>query len=280
MNNIHTYFFALILLTNLFSCDKKEEEFVDPSDPDALSAVLILPDGNVRQDGAPPPPTAAASAPSVTNRIPELISSNGSTTPLAFNYANAADDLAGCYVQIDGAGNYFIVPYNQASGSSGQLSLPLGLPTNVLEGTFRVNFSVFNNAGEVSNTATASVVVLRLGTGVVQISLSWDDTSDQDLHVTEPDGTTISYLNDYSDSGGQLDRDDLDGFGPENIFWDNDAPDGEYRVQVDHYSGPGPTTFYVTVSGGGVSRSFSGRTFQDERVDVVTFTKRGGSISF
>lgn len=279
------YFYAFVLLALpliLISGCKKDEPvdgLIDPADANALSRVLILPDGNAWEDGTPPSSTQTSTTPAVQNFVTNLTSSNGSTTPLSFGYANTNNDLAGCYVQIDGAGNYFTVPYTQTAGNSGQLSLPLGIPTNVDEGEFDVNFCVYNSDGEVSNVVSTTVNVLRLGTGSIQISLSWDNDSDQDLYVTDPNGETIYYSNDISATGGELDRDDVDGYGPENIFWVDGAPDGEYRVEVDPFSGPSPTTFYVTVNGFGSSRSFNGVT-DNEAVSVVTFQKTGERLEF
>jgi len=111
--------------------------------------------------------------------------------------------------------------------------------------------------------------------------LSWDNTSDQDLYVTDPTGETIYYSNESSSSGGQLDRDDVDGFGPENIFWTDNAPNGTYNVRVNDYDyTSSPTTFYVTVSGPNTSRNFTGTTQSGSTADVVTFRKNGDNISF
>ena len=59
---------------------------------------------------------------------------------------------------------------------------------------------------------------LQYGGGDVQITLTWDNTADLDLHVIDPQGERIAYFSPTSTSGGMLDVDDVDGFGPENIF--------------------------------------------------------------
>lgn len=280
---------ALLAGTCLFSaCSKDNEEdeqdpaaLVDPSDANALSSVLIMPAGTQTSAGAPPSPTNSGSAPSVSSSASTVLSSNGSTAPLNFSYGNVSGNLAGCYVQIDGAGNYFTVPYNASSGANGSLQLPLGIPTNVDEGEFCVSFCVYDTNGQVSNVVSTCVSVLRLGTGALQISLSWNNDTDQDLYVIDPSGEEISYLNSSAASGGELDRDDMDGFGPENIFWTDEAPDGAYNVQVNDYTGSSSaTTFYITVSGPNTSRNFTGTTINGSTADVVTFRKSGNSIQF
>lgn len=89
-----------------------------------------------------------------------------------------------------------------------------------------------------TNTPTAIV----LGTGDVQITLSWNSTNDLDLWVTDPDGEHISYRNRESSSSGRLDVDanagcsDLVANPVENIFWPTgEAPIGDYIVKVNYY---------------------------------------------
>ena len=90
--------------------------------------------------------------------------------------------------------------------------------------------------------------VEEYGTGDLQVSLLWDFYADIDLHVTDPNGYEIGWIlpdgpeeghyqakaPDMSPSGGQLDEDRVEG-GPnsiENIFWAQNPPKGEYKVEV------------------------------------------------
>jgi hypothetical protein len=281
-----------VLIAFLFimvSCSKDDgptsdnnNSLIDPADSDALSAVIIMPAGSTSSNGNPPAPSGSNQAPIVDSQQEFVTSSNGSTAPLNFGYENVNGNIDGCYVQIDGAGNYFTIPYGSNTGESGSLQLPLGIPSNVDQGEFNVNFCVYDNNGLVSNIISINVSVLRLGTGALQISLTWDTPTDQDLYVTDPNGEEISYQSQTSTSGGLLDRDDLDGFGPENIFWSDDAPDGEYSVSVNDYDETStPNTFYITVSGpNNQSRSFSGTTQNGSTVNVTTFTKNGDELTF
>lgn len=109
------------------------------------------------------------------------------------------------------------------------------------------------------------------GSGDVKVTLTWDTTADLDLYVTEPNGETISYLNRSSSTGGQLDRDDRDGFGPENIFWPTgSAPSGQYSVTVKHFSGALPSTYTVVVVVGGASSEYSGTLTTNREEHFVT----------
>jgi uncharacterized protein YfaP (DUF2135 family) len=121
---------------------------------------------------------------------------------------------------------------------------------------------------------------LRLGTGSLQVSLSWNNYSDTDLHVIDPYNEEIYYQSKQSSSGGALDRDDTNGHGPENIYWLSTAPDGLYKVYVKDYSGFPSTDYYITISSDGVSRNFSGNVKNGRKDLVTTVEKRGRNISF
>lgn len=75
--------------------------------------------------------------------------------------------------------------------------------------------------------------------GPVTVSLLWNSTDDLDLHVTSPNGDTISFRNKRGTSGGQLDVDrQVSEFvtNPvENIYWQT-PPRGTYTVKVNMYS--------------------------------------------
>lgn len=71
----------------------------------------------------------------------------------------------------------------------------------------------------------------------ITFRLDWDRTlskTDIDLHVQCPKGHHIFYQAMSCPCGGQLDRDDTQGPGPEHIRFSNAEP-GEYIVYVHHY---------------------------------------------
>jgi len=75
--------------------------------------------------------------------------------------------------------------------------------------------------------------------GVVQISLAWDDYNDLDMHVFCPSGERIYFNNRKSACGGELDVDmnvrPKSKKPIENVVWTNQAPDGEYKIGVHFY---------------------------------------------
>lgn len=113
---------------------------------------------------------------------------------------------------------------------------------------------------------------LEHGYGDVQVTLTWNNTADLDLWVTDPYGETIYYGNPYSASGGQLDVDDRDGFGPENIYWPpGGAPQGNYTVRVDYYSGSGTAYFKVLIQINGLTRVYANYISENQTITVASF---------
>lgn len=129
-----------------------------------------------------------------------------------------------------------------------------------------------------SDAISVTEGALDTGFGDVQVTLTWDTETDQDLWVTDPDGERIFYGNSTSDSGGELDRDDVDGYGPENVFWESGtAPAGEYKVEVDYFSGSPVTNYTVLVQAFGRVRTFTGQIRQDETLLITRFSQSGFS---
>jgi hypothetical protein len=256
------------------------ETIVNPSDANALAQVLVIPNAT-RTTGTVPVTSTEPTRPTISNNVSTVVSSNGSTIPLTFTYSNVNGNLGGYYVQVVGANSYFTIPNATATGESGQIQIPITIPANVIAGTFSLSSCVFDTNGEVSNVLTTTFNNLALGTGALQVSLSWNTETDMDLYVTDPSGEVIYYGDEYAESGGQLDRDDTDGYGPENIFWDDNAPNGTYIVEVHDYDGSSLLqNWVVTVTSGSSSRTFSGTLQNGQRKTVTTFTKNGTSLSF
>ena len=75
--------------------------------------------------------------------------------------------------------------------------------------------------------------------GAVQVTLSWDDYNDLDLHLFCPNGERIYFNNKISDCGGVLDVDmnvkPVSNNPVENIVWENIPNPGKYKVGVHFY---------------------------------------------
>jgi len=126
---------------------------------------------------------------------------------------------------------------------------------------------------------------LTLGTGDVQVTLSWHSKDDLDLWVYDPEGELINYYSSSSSSGGELDVDANAGCEEnvrirpvENIYWsEGEAPLGEYMVEVDYYMNCGtsrPINYKVRLKvDGNVTRYNGVLESEDDHNLVTSFTR-------
>ncbi|MDA0268163.1 MAG: pre-peptidase C-terminal domain-containing protein, partial [Cyanobacteria bacterium] len=157
--------------------------------------------------------------------------------------------------------------------SSGNLNsqIVVTLPTN---GVYTIVTNGYDSAslGRYDLTVTTA-----LGTGDLQITLSWNSIDDLDLVVMDPEGNLVSFETPRIASGGQLDVDanslcqGVTSRPVENVFWPNGAPGGEYQVFVSLYSrcanSQGPIPFTLTMNVQGTVETFDGTV--DETNDLV-----------
>ena len=94
-------------------------------------------------------------------------------------------------------------------------------------------------------TYASGMYLIHLGSPDLTATLSWNtNDTDIDLHVFSPSGQHASYQNKTAIPGGAIDRDDVDGFGPE-IFTLQEPPPGIYRFNVDSFDINGVATTAV-----------------------------------
>jgi len=131
---------------------------------------------------------------------------------------------------------------------------------------------------ERSDDVQVADAVLYAGHGDVQITLTWNNTSDLDLHVIDPNGEEIWWNDKYAQSDGILDYDDIDGYGPENIYWPNSqAPNGTYQVYIHDYVWqnepwrPTSANYTVLITAFDNVKKFTGSISLDEIVHITDF---------
>jgi uncharacterized protein YfaP (DUF2135 family) len=118
------------------------------------------------------------------------------------------------------------------------ISLVMAPGQNVIEVVAR------NAAGEGRDKVSFFAKVPKLDLRVI---LSWDtDHTDLDLHVKEPSGEESWYGHRETASGGSLDVDVTDGYGPE-IYTQANAQPGTYTVFVSYFSDHGNAQSEVKV---------------------------------
>jgi len=152
--------------------------------------------------------------------------------------------------------------FGRPQGSTGERDGPPPVP-----GTPTPNSTTTTTPRTTTTTTNTTVPITtpvtgpngqRLGTGAVQVTLTWSTVADLDLHVLEPDGTEIYYGNKTANDGGTLDVDSNGGCqnlttSPvENVYWSNPPPAGTYTARPTYYgecggSGSGPQSFTLTV---------------------------------
>ncbi len=115
-------------------------------------------------------------------------------------------------------------------------------------------------------------------TGDVQVSLIWFNKNDLDLSVVCPSGERISFDNKISNCGGRLDIDMNESGNSEepveNVFWEKDAPQGRYRVFVEHFEkhdSTDVTEFNILVTVDGNPREFKGQISSGDPPQEVCF---------
>jgi hypothetical protein len=121
-----------------------------------------------------------------------------------------------------------------------------------------------------------SIVYTSVGTGQVQVNVTWDKAVDVDLHVLDPSGEELYYDNKLSASGGALDLDanagcDITEAWAENVTWaTGTAPSGTYKVLIDYWSACSITdtvSYVVTVNVAGQTPRTFARTLTAAEAD-------------
>jgi len=204
--------------------------------------------------GAPPHDASGPALQVMTN--PAVIP--GGTTPVTLT-ADAPFGTA--IVAVDGLGGYFEIDVPNATTI--QLLVTLSQELDATDFVWRYGVGTGGSFGY----TTTPVTVVPVGTGDVQVSLSWTTQADVDLHVIDPANEEIFWSHRDSASGGELDLDSnaacgSDGPRNENITWPTGgAPAGTYQVLVDYWSSchATATPFVVTVNAKGQPvQTFSG----------------------
>lgn len=217
--------------------------------------------------------------------VAATLSTSGIAWPLAaWTCGNYLLGLSSSIATDYGVNNGFTEFVNTYSMASTSLSCGSGEAISCLSGITSSAFEDWaDDLEEIEERDSEIQVVvsaLEYGYGDVQVTLTWDNTSDLDLWVTDPYGEKIYWYHPYSASGGQLDVDDVNGYGPENIFWPTGAaPNGTYLVQVDYYSGSGTALYTVLIQAFGGINQYQGSLQPYQTIDIATFSHGGKGLS-
>lgn len=189
-----------------------------------------------------------APSPEWTGEGPSLAAGNSTVVTGGFaevtaTFANPSR-VTGLLLGVEGGDGYFQMPLD---GSDGIEPLQMFLRAYTDEdgtppATVTLKVATRDAIGRVSPFAEQTFSVAAVGSGDIQVSLSWDTPTDLDLYVVDPTGCELYYGNKECDSQGQLDLDSnagcgIDGINNENIFWpQGQAPAGQYEVRTNFWS--------------------------------------------
>lgn len=205
-------------------------------------------------------PPAAGAGPTATSQISGAAIVGGSSQ-IALT---SGQTFRTVIVFVQGRADYYEITL--PSGVT-QATLVVTLGQSLPLTAFDCVYAVADAGGTFGAYVTTRINAVSVGTGDVQISVSWNAASDVDLHVVDPANEEIYYGNEASASGGSLDLDSnagcaLDNVNNENVTWPTGAaPRGQYIVRVDYWDscGVSQTNYVVTVRvKGRAAQTFTG----------------------
>jgi len=183
--------------------------------------------------------------PSVSQSVGSL-NINRSAIPGGSSYVtiNTSVPMQEFYLGVDGVDGYLVVPATSTYSSSvSNLYNLLLLISQNLHQNFTFRISGRSTSGEILYADTVNISYVQVGTGALQISLSFNNNTDVDLYVVRPTGEVIFYGNlggiDANNVRWGLDLDsnadcEIDGINNENVYFtDNQLINGKYQVWVN-----------------------------------------------
>ena len=251
----------------------------DSSGPDSNLANSIVSqislvglDGNVqfRSDAAP---AGNAGGPAATITVLGSAVPGGSAQ-VQVSAPNAFQRIIVALAESEG---YYEITLDEAVTAA---TLALGLDESVSVDELLTRVAVAAGSGSLGAYDDATVEVVNVGTGDVQVSISWDSNADVDLHVIDPSDEEIYFGNDVGENG-ELDLDSNaacrgDNVRNENITFPAPAPRGTYSFYVDLWSAcdTEATNWVVTVRRKGhATQTFTGSFGSTETAtEPVNFT--------
>ncbi|MDR2593725.1 MAG: hypothetical protein LBC87_03030 [Fibromonadaceae bacterium] len=215
-----------------------------------------------------------------------------------FVTVTSSKKLEDLYLQIEGENGHYVwelEPEDQISSNPYVYQVALEFNIDLGERT-TLKFTVGGKteSGDYVKLKSKDLKIINVGSGAMQVSLSWDKYDDVDLHVYSPSGKHL-YFGNKREANAELDIDSnagchIDGVNSENIFFEAPLEDGDYKVKVHMFMkckfGEGDTKFRVTANLEGKFVEFSKQQsgyftdeMDDEFLDIGTIKIRNGKCS-
>lgn len=234
MKKISLILLSLILLTT--ACKKDEEDTTNYN----LKSDYFNVDNATFVENEYPAASGGTSAPSIDNVNGNASIIPGGSNPIALN---SSSEVSNILIGVSEAHGFFRLPAVPSKSTDDTYVFFIHLNQNLVDDSFDIVIALEDANGNISQHEIISVSLIQVGTGKLQISCSWDQLNDVDLHLVEPSGAEIYYGDSVSENGGELDLDSnaacsIDSVNNENITYsETDVVEaGEYIVRVDLWS--------------------------------------------
>ena len=237
------YLFVFLVL--LFSC-KKEAAVIDsdlqldpaPAQPEeTIFEYLNNYNGTFINGWFPEEHINTSACPEITFVEGNSYVIPGGSNKLKINFQDADHNVCNIYYGIVNTYGYYKVPVQSQNNSCDLIVI---LSQLVKENNFIIKISLEDLNGNISCPYYLPVELKEAHPGKLQISLSFDQHNDLDLHVIEPSGFEIYWHDTLSPNGGKLDLDAnsncvYDSVNNENIYYTENIPLGCFKVGVIKY---------------------------------------------
>lgn len=226
----------LSLFLLITACKKDEKETIDYN----LKSDYFSIENATFVENEYPAASGGASAPSIEDIYGNASIIPGGSNPIALN---SSSDVNNILIGVTEANGFFRLPAVPSKSTDETYVFFIHINQNLEDDSFDIVIALEDASGNISQYETISVSLIQVGTGKLQVSCSWDQLNDVDLHLVEPSGAEIYFGNAISQNGGELDLDsnaacNIDSINNENITYsETDVVEaGEYTVRVDLWS--------------------------------------------
>ena len=233
--------FSLLALFSLIACGdddtpaaKAEEEktSVTIDHPDEVTNALNL-EGATLKAGTPPAPSNDTNAPVLVENEGDLMAITGTDLIVPINETNSGD-IAGVYIQVKGASEYYDVPASRLAKSGRiafgrlqktgrtleDLTLSVGIPDNLRPGEFCILYCVYDQESRVSNIIEECITVLAFG-------------GEESAFLTGNEWEMISQYQFEDDNGFIYEEETLAGVTSEKTYPSSIRCDDQFDQEVD-----------------------------------------------
>jgi hypothetical protein len=162
----------------------------------------------------------------------------GGPNKLAVSFTDNEHDVTELFYGVKGVFGYYKIEVPQNARDAA--SLVVIISQVIKRANFIIEICLRDARGNISEPFYLPVELVTADPGKLQVSLSFDQPNDLDLHLKEPGGFEIYYQHPVSPSGGYLDLDanaacHFDSTNNENIIYKDSVPLGVYKVRVVYY---------------------------------------------